>query len=458
MPPEDRSKTDSRPPLSTESPLASATPPVNLGNDSVFHRLQQGHDTTVDYHVPEKDKYLIRQPHHSTGILQDPSTRELLHHYTNIVAPQMVWVDAIQNPFREIVIPLAIQSPALLMSILSVAAGDMWFRSGQTVDCSFDSSRLLDRYRGQTLSHLVDHLRIETGYGSNTPAVLADNDRASPILAAFLLGSLGLKMNDFPAWRLHNRAAWSMLDHWTTSTPNTINPFSGIKQFLLQEVYFCKVWESVTTFQASSDMCGASSLLNSEGPFIQYLRIISTLAGLERSHNDTCEALNVDLTLPTLVALLAEARERTEDYAKTITFHLPGARRAFEHLVDLFHHAGILYGCHVLPDREDSTDVADSSRVALFQRLYRVTGTEIIAQDLTWPVFVAGTECQGKPENQRLIQEKMQEIMKMSGDLERPRLLAFLAELWLLQKQGSSMNWIKLARAYADRGEPILIV
>ncbi len=181
----------------------------------------------------------------------------------------MVWVDAIQNPFREIVIPLAIQSPALMMSILSVAAGDMWSRSGQTVDCSFDSSRLLDRYRGQTLSHLVDHLRIETGYGSNTPAVLADNDRASPILAAFLLGSLGLKMNDFPAWRLHNRAAWSMLDHWTTSTPNANNPFSGIKKFLLQEVYSCKVWESVTTFQALGDVCGAASLLNSEGPFIQ---------------------------------------------------------------------------------------------------------------------------------------------------------------------------------------------
>ncbi|KAK5467647.1 hypothetical protein LTS15_000620 [Exophiala xenobiotica] len=458
VPPEDWQKTDCRPPLAIESPHVPDTPPVNFGQNSAFHRLQQGHEISVDHPVPEKDHQLIRQPHHSTGILQDSSTRELLHHYTNIVAAQMVWVDAVQNPFREIIIPLAIQSPALMMSILSVAAGDMWSRSGQTVDCNFDSSRLLDLYRGQTLSHLVDHLRIETGYGSNTSAALADNDRASPILAAFLLGSLGLKMNDFSAWRLHNRAAWSMLEHWTSSTPNATDPFPGIKKFLLQEVYCCKVWESVTTFQASGDMCGAASLLNSEGPFVQYLGIISTLAEVERSQTASCEELDIDLTLPTLVALLAGARERTEDYANTITFHLPGARRAFEHLVDLYHHAGMLYGCLVLSGVVDSTDIVNSSRVALFQRLYSVTGTEIIAQDLTWPVFIAGTECQGQPENQRLIQEKMQEIMIMSGDLERPRLLAFLAELWLLQQQGTSTNWIKLARAYADRGEPILIV
>ena len=84
------------------------------------------------------------------------SARELLHHYTNVVAAQMVWVDSAQNPFREIIIPLAMQSPALMLSILSIAAGDMWSRSGQAFDCSFDSLQVLDKYRGQTLTHLVE--------------------------------------------------------------------------------------------------------------------------------------------------------------------------------------------------------------------------------------------------------------------------------------------------------------
>ncbi|KAI1611247.1 fungal-specific transcription factor domain-containing protein [Exophiala viscosa] len=402
---------------------------------------------------------LILQPDYTPGICHHPSARELLHHYTNVVAAQMVWVDSTQNPFRKIIIPLAMQSPALMLSIFSVAAGDIWSRSGQTFDCSFDSLHLLDKYRGQTLTHLVDHLKVETAQGLHNPPDLAVNDRVSPILAAFLLSSLGIKLNDSSAWRLHLRAAWSMVEHWNTCFPNTTLSTSGVKEFLLQEMYFCKVWESVTTFQSLSDTGGTSSLFNIDGPFIQYLGIISTLADIERSsHAGRCEEVRSGLTMSTLIVMFDEARRRSKNYANTITFRSPGARAAFEYVVDLHHHAGVLYGSHVLSDDGRSSVLTDSSRVALFQYLHKVTGPEIIAQDLTWPVFIAGIECHGRVEYQRLVCQKMQDIMRMSGELERPRLVSFLADFWFSQGQGSKDSWTKLARAYASRGTPIIIL
>jgi len=153
-----------------------------------------------------------------------------------------------------------------------------------------------------------------------------------------------------------------------------------------------------------------------------------------------------------------EARRRSKNYANTITFRSLGARAAFEYVVDLHHHAGVLYGSHVLSDDGRSSVLADSSRIALFQHLRKVTGPEIIAQDLTWPVFIAGIECQGRVECQRLVCQKMQDIMRMSGGLERPKLVSFLADFWFQQDQGSKDSWIKLARAYAGRGTPILIL
>jgi hypothetical protein len=48
--------------------------------------------------------------------------RRLLHHYDHIVAPNMAWADCPENPWRHIIIPLALESPPLLNAILAFAA------------------------------------------------------------------------------------------------------------------------------------------------------------------------------------------------------------------------------------------------------------------------------------------------------------------------------------------------
>jgi hypothetical protein len=54
--------------------------------------------------------------------LQTPEERRLIHHYDKIVASIMAWADWVENPWRHIIIPLALESPPLLNAILAFAA------------------------------------------------------------------------------------------------------------------------------------------------------------------------------------------------------------------------------------------------------------------------------------------------------------------------------------------------
>jgi hypothetical protein len=54
--------------------------------------------------------------------LQRSDERYLLHHYDHVVASNMAWADCHENPWRHIIIPLALESPPLLNAILGFAA------------------------------------------------------------------------------------------------------------------------------------------------------------------------------------------------------------------------------------------------------------------------------------------------------------------------------------------------
>jgi hypothetical protein len=54
--------------------------------------------------------------------LQRSDERRLLHHYDHVVASNMAWADCVENPWRHIMIPLALESPPLLNAILTFAA------------------------------------------------------------------------------------------------------------------------------------------------------------------------------------------------------------------------------------------------------------------------------------------------------------------------------------------------
>jgi hypothetical protein len=57
--------------------------------------------------------------------VQSSEERRLIYHYDHIVASNMAWADCLENPWRHIIIPLALESPPLLNAILAFAAKHM---------------------------------------------------------------------------------------------------------------------------------------------------------------------------------------------------------------------------------------------------------------------------------------------------------------------------------------------
>ncbi|EXJ92601.1 hypothetical protein A1O3_01153 [Capronia epimyces CBS 606.96] len=371
----------------------------------------------------------------------------------------MVWIDSVQNPFRQLTLPLALESPALMMSILSVAAGDLWTRSHSLLDSATNVSQPWDKYQKKALGHLADHLKDENKLGQETDInAYPGTDLASPILAAFLLGSLAIKLGNSTVWRLHLRAAWTMLEHWHACPSRWSLSVDAVKEFLWQEVYCSRVWESVTTFKPLQGLDGNDHDFEHEAPFFRYAGIIRRMAEMERQTAANAALVSDMISITSLEIELDTARQRTRKCGESLTFPSARARIAFDCVVELFHHAGLLYASHVLSQDDLSTSVADRSRSLLFMPLQSIEVTDIIAQDLTWPIFIAGTECHGCCERQNLVRERMIQVMQLSGVLERPRLLEFLQTFWQLQSQDPQASWISLARVWAECGEPILII
>lgn len=93
--------------------------------------------------------------------LQSLEHRRLLHHYDHIVAPNMAWADCQENPWRHIIIPLALQSPPLLNAILAFAAKHLnaitFSNSRETT--SIAPARLSDKFQQHAMKLLAQEIR-----------------------------------------------------------------------------------------------------------------------------------------------------------------------------------------------------------------------------------------------------------------------------------------------------------
>ena len=67
------------------------------------------------------------------------------------------------------------------------------------------------------------------------------------------------------------------------------------------------------------------------------------------------------------------------------------------------------------------------------------------AQDLVWPLFIAGTELRGDRPSQKFVEGAFKDVMRLSRTLDRARVLEFLETWWNLSDQRLA-SWIDLAR------------
>jgi hypothetical protein len=128
----------------------------------------------------------------SSPLLESQNVRFLLHHYNHVVAANMTWADSSENPWRDIIIPMAMESPLVLLSILTFASKHM-SAMAQSALLEAESRTAADysrMYGNQVIKLLAQELRPLTSSdqaGSSTSLVDSHARRRYNSLLATML-------------------------------------------------------------------------------------------------------------------------------------------------------------------------------------------------------------------------------------------------------------------------------
>ena len=173
--------------------------------------------------------------------------------------------------------------------------------------------------------------------------------------------------------------------------------------------------------------------------------------------------------------LFEHAQARTLKLSTILKFSPPEGRLQFNRIVNSFYHAGLIYSyralfsspCSLALDSSQSAPIESqimTSVAELFQILKPMEMDKpVFAQDLVWPLFIAGTEAV-ETDEQDMVLWKLEQAMRGTGFSNCEQALEFLSALWaekanLIGKMGLRdpraaipHNWIYFAREWEMNG------
>lgn len=394
--------------------------------------------TLGENHLYSQQTLQLSALNNGPGALVDNLSSQLLRHFDRSIATKLAWVDGPGNPWRNIILPMSHVSSSVLSSVLAMASQDLAYK--YSTDHSYYHRLHVAslHYRDQALSSLGQQL----GPLLRTPGSLASTSQVRCVLAStLLLYNLELLTAEAAQWRLHIQGARAIIQqamHW-------LDPRDKADIFLLYEHYFTSVFIGLTTFDPTDGIPDDVPTNDSVTIFSDFVRIMHSVTKAERL-KVIGESTIYGSGIEDVKSEIEIAKHKTIQLSHTIQFSSPGARQDFEHLTYMYYHASLIYSHHVLSDAISSEPIIYNSREAILDHLFHLTRSAYFMQDLVWPLFIAGTECRGLLDKQEIIEHAMIEVMRVSGILDRRRVLSFLEMLWRISPD-QDVNWIHLARA-----------
>ncbi|PYI32708.1 hypothetical protein BP00DRAFT_485906 [Aspergillus indologenus CBS 114.80] len=367
----------------------------------------------------------------------------LLAHFDQHVATRLAWVDGPDNPWRNIVMQLTHSSPVVLYSVLAMASEDLILRYETGHRLRRLQAASLD-YKSKTLSLLGQQLDM---LPRNALALPGHTHQVRCILAAILLlYNVELLTAEDARWRVHIHGARAVIQ-WMSQAIARRNVDDQADVFLLYEYYYSSVFMSLTTFDPSEDITKTIQTHDTLTVFSDFVQVMQTVTRAEREKH----AGNPSAIMPALEDIRKEidaARSRTLLLSHRIQFRSAEARRDFDHLSSMYYHACMIYSYRALGDGPVGEPFIVISRDAVLDHVSCLTDSTSFAQDLVWPLFIAGTECRGCPAKQAMVERAMLIVMRISGRLDRDRVLAFLKAYWKTELS-PNVTWIQFARSRA---------
>jgi hypothetical protein len=256
----------------------------------------------------------------------------------------------------------------------------------------------------------------------------------------------------------------------TMSTEKT-DDSTGV--FLEQELFIANTFASTTNFlnvTPNEEFKLTAAISKPSSIFIEFLKILQMVTSLERQAiTDPGTLANSGVSPSGLRKVFEHARSRTLEMGKT--FQVSGSHD-YLHLsrtVNCFYHAGLIYSYRALW-KDESLDPAlpieKQTQIAIskFELFHAIAFVETnkpnFAQDLVWPLFIAGTEATQKDEQEMVI-AKLQQAMSETGFSNCQHALEFLNSLWQKRDcdelQENELDWIAFAREWTSQGKTFLV-
>ncbi|KKP06727.1 hypothetical protein THAR02_01216 [Trichoderma harzianum] len=374
-----------------------------------------------------------------------PNAREIEHlvtYYSEKVAGNMIWVDSPQNPYRRLVVPKAKSSPIMLLAILAVSAEHMaatepLLRTFVPKACDVVVSSI-----AHELSKVTEFL------GSKEPRDVLDLETVEWILASMLILSNYECIGDSSAaWCSHRLGARLLINGYSDSRAETSELFRFLRaQFGIHDV----LASTTTSLYLGTDDVVLPKAGDPEALLSEYMRLIhqQTVCIMNKApQNIPCPAtLRMDFEKARGFTLMKAATPVVLDGEFT--------RLTFINLVDVHHLAGLLYAYRcVYKFTSQDAEIAYTT-LQLFEKLQSCATNDALIQHLTWPAFIAGTECNNCEKRQRLISNWYSNIINKTGFRNYRIVVSFLEELW----KHRSENWLEMAKVWERDGKPLLAV
>ena len=374
-----------------------------------------------------------------------PSVTEienLVSYYSRRIAVNMIWVDSPSNPYRRLVIPRARSSPFLLLAILAVSAEHMVPRQPSLVEFA-------PKARDVVISRITNELsRLTERPSIGEPQDVLDQETAEWVLSAMLILSNYECIGDkSTAWCSHRLGARLLVNGFAGSGAES----SELFRFLRAQFSIYDVLASTTTrFYLGIDGVTLPKRGDPEALLSEYIRLIHQVTlyiadkrtAVHRVPNPSafrveCERIR-GLTLMNAATSASLKDELT--------------RINFIQLVGVHHSAALLYAYRCVYDFTSADPHIFLTAQKLFEELENCASNDALIQHLTWPAFIAGTECHGSDERQRLVLKWYMDIIKNTGFSNYSVVISFLEELWRNEPEG----WLERAETWERGGKPLL--
>jgi hypothetical protein len=219
------------------------------------------------------------------------------------------------------------------------------------------------------------------------------------------------------------------------------------------------VFASTTCFNVVEEIPRIELAEKDPAIFIDYLETIHDIT-VEERRRATLHESGVPLSTVDLKAFetrLENARNFTRSLSRGLYLSTEQLKRDFDRVVDIYHNAGLIYAYQALARPHFAAIRIPPLLERLTCDLTLTSASGRFAQDLAWPLFIAGTACCHHEDAQHFIERWMLESMKSTGFSNCQEALKFLQVFWSASTMEDD-NWIGFARNYAKQGNEFIVL